>query len=239
MKKIIIFLLLLSSIAFSVDRDGRSDSFTLGDVLHSVYEGGWGYTSKPYEYIDSASVRDAINDQTLTISHEFMDASERWDTVLTTALTSRYALNADCIDPITVWVKGAGTDGDGTGITRINLNEVGYNTSLSDDPLPKYWTAAGQGTRYLILDAVPNDNDLAFILYRARSNDMASDTVTSNVSIKYYDLLVWRTIISLMNSNSGSMVDRIYQQALQKEAKLNKLFEESLALPIRIRQDVK
>lgn len=239
MKKVVLLVLLIPLSAYALDIIGRSDSFTRGDVLHSVYEGGWGYTTQPQQYVDSASVRDAINEQSLLISYEFMDAVERWDTISTTGGTYRYALNADCIEPRVVWVKKGDAIGDGAGITRINPEEIGYNTSYDDDPLPKFWSVWGSGTRYLLLDPVQDDADTATVLYRARSNSMSNDTTHSNLSMKYYDLLVLRTIIALMNSNSGSMVDRIYTQAVRKEAMLNALYESSRADPIRIKQDVK
>lgn len=237
MKKVVIaILILLVGTAFAVDRAGRADSFTRADVLSSVYERGWGFTSLPWKYVDSTSVNNAINEMALTISDEFQDAAERWDTIATTANTHRYSLNTDCIDPKIVFAKGKNTSGDGNAIQRILLSDWGYNTS-SDDPLPKYWSSFGSGTRTLLVDPVPNTSDTLLVLYRARANSMSADTTTSNVNIKYYELLVLRTVIYLMENNTGAKVQSIYDYAKGREALLLNMYAQEQ--PATIKPDIK
>jgi len=227
MKKVIVIglVIILAGVIMGVDRAGRTDSFTRSDVIHSVYERGWGFTSTPYKYVDSASVRDAVDEMDIAISIEFKDACVRWDTIATTANTHRYSLNTDCIEPLFVWVKDGGTSGDGDAMQKIDPNDWGYNTSIGD-PLPKQWTfVGGSGTKLLLVDPVPSTADTLIIMYRALSNSMAADTTTSNISIKYYELLVLRTLIFLMENNEGTKVDRVYAHAKDREAILMKQYE--------------
>lgn len=191
MKKVMLILLAIYSLSWGVDRVGVSDSITLGDFVHAIYEQYYA-VSIPSDIVDSATVRDMVNRVCRDVSEKMPDACVRKDTIITTVKDNWYDLNSDCID-VNMVLVGIPDDSTWVPVAEIDSGRIGYNVS-SKDEYPKSWWQYGNE---IYLEPVNNSGDSVIIFYQARANNMSSDTVTTNITSKYFETVVAECVARL------------------------------------------
>jgi hypothetical protein len=227
-------MMLLTSVSFAISSPGASDSLTRGNYLSSVYNFMLPFTPTPSNIVDSNTVRNAVNDVLLDVSNNYFDAVQRFDTIVTTAKTMRYALNSDCIMPVSVTYHTK-ADSMEKALEPITQGQIGFKRYSSSTTL-QYWTTWGN---YLIVDGVPNTGDTLFVYYRARANLLSTDATVSNVLSKYKMLVTMRVLINVLAGKSGNLVTQIMGAAIKEEDRKQVELMPYLVTPISIKPEVK
>lgn len=210
MKKIFVVILVLAGVTNLFA--GQNDTTYCVNYIASFHTRIYSYNPNLYTIdSDTSNIRQALNDAMLEV-WKFPGATEQKDTIVMDSslwfnLASDFGriIRVAYIDP-----RGPGE----VGIDSIGLNDIGNNTTPGSDH-PKFYTV---WNRQIYFDRNNYLADTMLIYYQAYPVKMTGDSTISNVSKRFYNIVVDQAILFFYSGRVGAAVPQITAEAEKRLA---------------------
>lgn len=198
MKKILLFLLILTVSILASDRVGQDRYMTLTDLLNEFYDEISLFTTAKHRIVDSTSAIRILNNTSnnYAVLHKLV---ERDTTIVIVADTEKYSLPSDCSEIESATSISGGT-GNEEAMIQVSYGELGLHRDATGTP-------AFFADRKGFIHVVPanTSNDSVVVYYFARSNVLSALTDTSNLDVDYKTMIVLAAAESALRGKSPSL----------------------------------
>jgi hypothetical protein len=185
------------------DGVGQNDTTYSIDYISSFHARIVSYSPNLWRIdADTSEIRQAFDDAMLIVS-KLEGATERKDTVVMDS-SLWYNLPTDFQLIARVSYKDPSGVGE-IGLEGILLDDIGKNTMVGTDH-PRYYAV---WNRQVYFDRNNYLLDTMYVYYNAYSANLASDSVISNVSKRYFNIVVDQAILLFYSGRVGTVVPQI------------------------------
>ena len=199
---IVILIMAMTGFAFA-DGAGQNDTTYSVDEISSFHTRVISYSPNLWRLDgDSSEIRQAFDDARLQVS-KLAGATERKDTVVMDS-----SLWYDLSEDYQIVTRVAYNDPSGAGeigLVRILHDDIGKNTEASTDH-PEFYVVYN---RQIYFDRNNYKLDDMYVYYSAYSANLASDSAISNVSKRFFNIVVDEAILLFYGGRVGAAVPQI------------------------------